>query len=273
MVAAHLECHDVISKGYASIAAGQIHYRRLHGPGLPVVCLHQTASSSAMWVKIMERMAGERPFLALDTPGFGGSFDPPELPPSIGTYAEWLLEALDHLGIGQFHVLSHHTGACIAVEMAARRAERVASVAMIGAVPLTEEERNEFKKHYSTPFAPTSDGGYLKTTWDYLQGLGAHHDLSLHHREVVDTLRAYMGRYMAYTNVWRQDFTTPFEQIKVPMLLMCAEDDVLWPYFDRAKRLRPDADAAVLKGANFEPDLDPDGLVAAYRAFLTKHQL
>src|SRR5512144_2358268 len=104
----------MILKGYANIGAGQVHYRRQHGPGRPVVCLHQTASSGAMWVKVMERMSGERPFVALDTPGFGGSFDPPVLPPSIGAYAEWLLEAIDALGIGQFHVLCHHTGACIA---------------------------------------------------------------------------------------------------------------------------------------------------------------
>jgi pimeloyl-ACP methyl ester carboxylesterase len=260
-------------KGYANTGAGQVHYRRQHGPGLPVVCLHQTASSGAMWEKVMARMRGEKPFVALDTPGFGGSFDPPQVPPSIGAYAEWLLEALDVLGVGQFHVLSHHTGACIAVEMAAKQAERVASVAMIGPVPLTEAERNEYKKHYSTPFSPTVEGEYLKTTWDYLKGLGAHGDLALHHREVVDTLRAYMGRFMAYSNVWRQDFTPLLMGIRVPMLLMCAEDDVLWPFFQRAKDLRPDADSAVLTGANFEPDLDPDGVTNAYRAFLAKHRL
>lgn len=263
----------MILKGYANIGAGQIHYRRLHGPGLPVICLHQTASTGAMWVKVMERMAGERPFIALDTPGFGGSFDPPQLPPSLGTYAEWLLEAIDALGVGQFHLLTHHTGACIAGEITSRQAERVASVAMIGPTPLTEAERNEYKKYYSTPFSPTADGAYLKTTWDYLGGLGAHGDLQLHHREVVDTVRAYMGRYMAYTNVWRQDWVPLFKAMKMPILLMCAEDDVLWPFFGRAKEMRPDADSAVLKGANFEPDLDPDGVVNAYRAFLKKHGL
>jgi pimeloyl-ACP methyl ester carboxylesterase len=260
----------MILKGYANIAAGQVHYRRLHGPGAPVVCLHQTASSSAMWIKVMERMRGERSFLALDTPGFGGSFDPVDVPASMTVYANWILEALDALGIGQFHVLSHHTGACIGMELAAQHPERVASLAMIGPVPLTLEERNEFKKHYSTPFSPTADGSYLKTTWDYLQGLGAHADLALHHREIVDTVRAYMGRFMAYTNVWRQDFTTPFKAARLPMLLMCASDDVLYPFFERAKQLRPDADAALLKGANFEPDLDPEGVVAAYRTFLRK---
>jgi len=263
----------MIQKGYANIAAGQIHYRRQHGPGLPVICLHQTASSGAMWVKVMGKMAGERALIAFDTPGFGGSFDPPQLPPSIGTYAEWLLEAIDALGIGQFQILCHHTGACIAVEMTSRQPERVASVAMIGPVPLTEGERNEYKKHYSTPFSPTASGDYLSTTWDYLRGLGAHSDLALHHRELLDTARAFMGRYMAYTNVWRQDFTTPFMAIRVPLLLMCAADDVLWPFFGRSKELRPDADSAVLKGANFEPDLDPEGVATAYRSFLRKHGL
>ena len=263
----------MITKGYANIPAGQIHYRRLHGPGDPVICLHQTASSGAMWVKLMERMHGERHFIAFDTPGFGGSFDPPGIPGSMETYSDWLMEAIDALGISRFHVMSHHTGACIAVEMAKKYPERVISIAMIGPVPLTNEEKAEFKKHYSSPFSPTADGDYLLTTWDYLRGLGAHGDLALHHRELLDTARAYMGRFYAYSNVWRQDFNTPFMGVKVPMLLMAAQDDVLYPFLGRAREMRPDADWAELGGANFEPDLDPDGLTAAYRGFLSRHAL
>lgn len=261
----------MLVKGYVSIAAGQIHYRRLQGPGDPIICLHQTASSSAMWAKLMERMHGERHFIAFDTPGFGGSFDPPDLPSSMATYADWIVEAIDALGVGRFHIMSHHTGACIAVEIAKKHPERLLSVSMIGPVPLTDEEKAEFKKHYSTPFSPTPDGSYLKTTWEYLRGLGADGDLTLHHRELLDTARAYMGRYYAYTNVWRQDFTTPFLAIKAPMLLMAAPDDVLYPFFARARQLRPDAEWAELKGANFEPDLDPDGLASVYRSFLQRN--
>ncbi len=258
----------MIVKGYASIAAGQVHYYDLAGPDAPVVCLHQTASSGAMWLKVMRRLEGRRRCIAFDTPGFGGSFDPPELPSSMRRYADWLIEALDAIGIRRFHLLGHHTGVCIAAEMTIAHPHRVLSNAMIGPVPLTEEERNEFKKFYSTPISPTADGAYLKATWDYLQGLGAHGDLELHHREMLDTARAYMGRYMAYTNVWRQDWTALFAQIKTPLLLMCARDDVLFPYFERARQLRPDATAVELKGANFEPDLDPDGVAVAYGAFL-----
>jgi pimeloyl-ACP methyl ester carboxylesterase len=265
--------HGTVEKGYAMSSGGQVHYYHQAGPGAPVVCLHQTASSGAMWLKVMDRLRGSRRFIALDTPGFGGSFDPPHLPESIGTYADWLIEALDSLDVNRFHLLGHHTGVCIAADITIKYPSRVLSNAMIGPVPLTADERNEFKKHYSTPISPTPDGAYLKATWDYLQGLGAHDELALHHRELIDTARAYMGRFMAYTNVWRQDWTSLFAQIRTPLLLMCADDDVLWPFFGRARELRPDADAVVLRGANFEPDLDPDGVANAYRAFLARHGL
>jgi pimeloyl-ACP methyl ester carboxylesterase len=261
----------MILKGYANIPAGQIHYRRQHGPGFPVVCLHQTASSSAMFVRLMEKLAGQRAFIAFDTPGFGASFDPPQMPGSIRAYAEWIREALDALGVGQFHLLGHHTGACIGAELAVHHAERVVTTSFIGPVPLTEGERNEFRKHYSTPFAPDPDGQYLLTTWKYLQGLGAGGELGVLHRELLDTARAWQGRFWAYSNVWNQDWIALYKAIRCPLQILCAPDDVLAGFFQRARELRPDADAVEVKGACFEPDLDPAGVASAYQAFLVRH--
>ena len=258
-----------IRKAYADCSAGQIHYRYLdQGQGtLPIVWLHQTASSSAMYTGVIERLAGSVAMYALDTPGFGGSFDPQGMP-DMPQFASWLVEALDDLGITACHLFGHHTGACLVAEIAVRHPERVASAMMVGPVPLSAEEREEFRQHFSTPMSPDADGAYLKQTWDYLETLGAHHELDLQHRELLDTARAYMGRYQAYSAVWDQDFNALFAQIRCPILLMCAEDDVLWPYFARAQAQRPDATAVTIKGANFEPDLDPDGVANAVRNFL-----
>ena len=142
---------------------------------------------------------------------------------------------------------------------------------MVGPLPLTAEERAEFKQHFGAPILPTADGSYLQRTWEYLAGLGADRELALHHREMVDTLRAYMGRAMAYSAVWDQDWTALFQRCRCPMLLMCAEDDVLFPFFGRAQALAPQAQAVTITGANFEPDLDAAGTVAAIRAFLALH--
>jgi pimeloyl-ACP methyl ester carboxylesterase len=255
-----------INKAYADTSAGQLHYHHVAGRGTPIVFLHQTASSGKMYHAVMARLGGRAAY-AMDTPGFGQSFDPPDMP-SMPRFAAWIIEALDSIGLGQFHLFGHHTGACIAAEICVAHPQRIRSCTMIGPVPLTQAERDEFRKHYSTPFAPDPAGAYLKTTWDYLRGLGADSDVALHHREFVDTCRAYLGRYKAYSAVWDQDFTALFKKITCPLLLMCAPDDVLMPYLDRAMKLRPEARHVILQGANFEPDQDPDGTATTLAAFL-----
>lgn len=257
----------MIRRGYVDTSLGQVHFRQREDGERHAVFLHQTASSSAMWQAVMERLPPGR-LVAFDTPGFGGSDDPDrDDAPSMRQYAAWIVEAIDGCGIREFDLVGHHTGACIAVEIVDALAARVRSIAMIGAVPLTAEEREAFREHYSTPMAPTDDGAYLQETWEYLRGLGADSDLELHHRELLDTARAYYGRYQAYSAVWDQDFVAPFQRVQCPMLLMCARDDVLFDYFERAKEMRPDASHRLLEGANFEPDQDPDGTASALRDF------
>lgn len=256
-----------IRKAYADTSAGQIHLRHCGSGGTPIVMLQQTASSSQMYTRLMEALGGDLWCIAFDTPGFGGSFDPPGQP-SIEDYAAWIGEAIATIGLSAFHVFGHHTGACIGVEIAAAEPQHVASLMMCGPAPLTAEERQEFSQHFGDPIAPTADGAYLQETWDYLQSLGADRDLDLHHREMVDTLRAWRGRSTAYSAVWEQDWMATFERVTCPVLLLCAEDDVLYPYFARAQALRPDAKAATIAGANFEPDLDADTVALAIRDFL-----
>jgi pimeloyl-ACP methyl ester carboxylesterase len=257
----------VIRKGYVDCSGGQIHYRHVAAEKPAIVFFQQTASSGAMYEKVMRGLAGEYALYALDTPGFGGSFDPDGYPP-MSQYVDWMREAIDGLGLDRFHVFGHHTGVCIGAELAARFPRRVITLMMAGPVPLTAEERNEFRKHFSTPIVPTADGSYLKATWDYLATLGADRDLALHHREVLDTARAYLGRAKAYNAVWDQDWTAFYRDVECPMLIVCATDDVLAPYFERARQIRPDAHSAWIQGANFEPDLDPGGTLAAIRGFL-----
>lgn len=260
----------IITKGYADSQGGQIHYRHIPGNSrTPIIFLHQTASSGRMWEKVMLRLAGRGPLYAMDTPGFGGSFDPPEASqPAISDYAAWLLEAIDSLGIKQFHLAGHHTGACIGVEIAARHPDRVASLTMIGPVPLTAEERLEFSKYFGTPFQPNVSGSYLLENWEYLRNLGAHADPLLINREMSDQLRAWWGRVQSYKAVWNHDFVAAYKKVTCPLLIGAADEDVLAPYLDRAKEMRPDAKVMRISGANFEPDLDTEGVSSSISAFL-----
>ncbi|MFN3592149.1 MAG: alpha/beta fold hydrolase, partial [Thermaurantiacus sp.] len=230
-----------------------------------------TASSGKMWLKAFECLSGRFSCHAFDTPGFGGSFDPErDSEPPMSQYVDWLHEAVRATGFQQVHLIGHHTGACISVEMAARHSEIAKSLTLIGPVPLTHEERMEFSKHFGIPFTPVVSGAYLLENWEYLRNLGAHQDPLLIHREMADQLRAWWGRVQSYKAVWGQDFPSCYKAVTCPLLIGAAPDDVLYPFLERARVMRPDAEVLSLQGANFEPDLDADNFAAGLAAFVER---
>lgn len=264
-----MTCKAEPRKAYIDISPGQVHAHFVEGRRPlsedGVLFLHQTASSGRMFYGVMRELGDERSMVALDTPGFGGSFDPPGMP-TMGEYAGWIAAAVEKLQLARVDIVAHHTGVSIAAEMAGRY-DWIASIAMIGPVPMTPEERESFRGRFSAPMSPDPEGQYLIDTWRYLQSVGAGSELELLHRELLDHARAYHGRFQAYSALWDQDFGALFRAIRQPLAIMCSRADVLWPFFDRAREMRPDACAYELKGDNFEPDQDAKGLANALRAF------
>lgn len=155
--------------------------------------------------------------------------------------------------------------------MAARQPERIKSVVLIGPFLLTEEEKATYRESFAGSAAPDLDAKYLKATWDYLADLGATATIELMAREFQEALRAWRVRGWIYQCVWDFDFRLWYGRIGCPSLLMSAEDDVLYPGFQRAAAEHPEADTAIVKGANFEPILDAPGVAAAIRGFLAKY--
>ena len=95
---------------------------------------------------------------ALDTPGFGQSFQPAAIP-DLQYPARLLLEAIEALGVSEFHLCGHHTGGCIAVEMPAITPISIKSLSIIGPVLVTEE-RQEYMKTFVKPFETEESGEF-----------------------------------------------------------------------------------------------------------------
>ena len=261
-----------LRKSYVDVPDGQIHVRRMEADAPFVVFLHQTASSGEMWAKVMERLAGRWDLIALDTPGFGGSFDPdPDSEPSMDDYVGWIGGALDALGITRCHLVGHHTGSAIAVQLAATRPALSGSVTLFGPAPLRPDEREEASKSYGAVFEPTASGGYLLDNWDYLRKLGATADPLLANREMALQLRAWRGRVQAYAAMWKQDFAGLYQQLRCPVMIAAAPDDLLYPFLDRAKSMQPDAELLAVSGGAFEPDLDAEAVATGLASFFTMH--
>lgn len=256
-----------IRRAYLDLPEGQLHCHIREGGAPAIVFLHQTASSAGCYDPLLNALDVPNCLVAIDTPGFGGSFDP-EGSPSMQDYTRWIVAGLDLLGIEAFHVFGHHTGASLAIELAVRHPDRVLSVMLAGPVFMTEEERADFLAHYSEPIRPRADGGHLLENWQYAAGYNADCPPELMHGEVVAMLRAWRGRAQAYSAVGHHDAAALVGGLRCPALLLTSPDDFFHATFDRAKALMPNAREAVTAGGNFQPTADPEGVARAIEGFL-----
>jgi pimeloyl-ACP methyl ester carboxylesterase len=259
---------NTVTRGYVSTPGGQVHYRTAGAANAPVIAFfHQTASSSRMFELMMAELAPSYRCFAFDTPGFGQSWQPKEVP-SVAWLGDRLIEAIDALGIDRFVVCGHHTGGCVGLEIALAIPQRVRALSIIGPVTPNAEEREQFGRVFLQPFVPESSGAYLETAWAYLRKIGAGATLDLHTAELVDHLIAWRSTPLAFGAVWRQDACAALAKVSMPLQLMCSRDDVLWPMFARACELRPDAATAIIEGGDFQPDRDPVNVARALADFV-----
>lgn len=175
------------------------------------------------------------------------------------------------MNLEKFHVFGHHSGACIAVEMAVLFPGNILSICLIGPALLTAEERMAMKAKFFEPFnEPVLDGSHLMKSWRYLEELNIGDDIELKQRETLDNLRAWKGRNQIYFTIWNQDCMDLFKRVKCPILCLIAENDVLMPFFHCVNEIRPDVLAQVLpgNGGDFEPDRSDEEIIRRYEPFL-----
>jgi pimeloyl-ACP methyl ester carboxylesterase len=220
-----------IRKGYVDTRFGQVHYRTtISSPGdlsnsVPLVLLHQTASSSVMYEALMNVLAGEYGCIAPDTPGFGESFTP-QVTPTIALYATALYEALGALKVRTCWLFGHHTGASIAVQMAYDHPRFARALILSGPPYLTAAQRAAFAARIS-PVAPAPDGAHLLPLWERIMSKEPDVPLALAHREFTLTLRAGDQYAAAYHAVFSHDLAAQLPFIICPVHVMGGEFDAL----------------------------------------------
>ena len=145
-----------LRRAYADGPGGQVHYYDSGGLGAALLLLHQSPTSAIDFADTFPHFvaAGFRT-VAPDLPGMGMS-DAPAEPPTIAEYAAAMFAVLDHAGVEQADAVGHHTGAQVAVAMAAAQPERIGALALYG-VPVMEDEQRQ--SHWQAIVPRERDGG------------------------------------------------------------------------------------------------------------------
>lgn len=96
---------------------------------IPLVLLHAFPFDSTMWHDVVREL-DDIPVLTVDAPGFGGS-PSCEGEPSLGAYADAVISDLAELGVHRAVVAGLSMGGYALLEIAARRPEILAGLALI----------------------------------------------------------------------------------------------------------------------------------------------
>jgi len=96
-----------------------------------VVFIHGAEHDHCVWVLQSRYLAHHgRGVLAVDLPGHGRSEGPPLA--SVEAIADWVMALLDAAGVKQAALVGHSMGSLAAIECAARHADRISRIALIG---------------------------------------------------------------------------------------------------------------------------------------------
>jgi pimeloyl-ACP methyl ester carboxylesterase len=208
---------------YILTSKGQVH--RLQSSGgstdtIPLYALHGTAYSGRSFAPLMAQLPGHR-VAALDTPGYGGSSRPSE-PWPLERYADALTEAIEGAGETRIDLLGYHTGAFLAVRIAAARPDLVRRLILIG-IPYFADlsDRETWRQRLAAPMTLTEDLEQFEERWDYLvsnRARGA--DLAKGFDNFVDELRAYPYGFWAHEAAFTFEPEPSLREVAQPTLVI-----------------------------------------------------
>jgi len=240
------------------------------GAGPPVLLLHQTPRSVDEYRDVIPRLARDFSVVAMDTPGFGAS-PPPAGAPSIEGWASAALALLDALGIAEAAVVGHHTGAAIALEIAAQAPSRVSAL-VLSACPFVDAERRARHAAHRVidDVEERADGTHLAELWQRRQPFYPQGDTDLLTRFMADALRAGPMAVEGHRAVNRYPMEERIGLVRAPTLVLAPTHD---PHaYHAAPRV-----AAAIPGSRLAeaqeamvpfPDQAPEQFAALVRDFL-----
>ncbi len=206
---------------------GQMHVRTAWPPAparRPLYCIHQSPSSSVIYTPLLETLGVDRIVAAGDTPGFGESDQPAEMP-EVSDYAAAHGDVIDQLRLpAPYDLVGYYTGSKIAVELALQRPAAVRKLVLFGAVIYTDEELAQERQLYRRD-EYRWDASHLLAWWEHLRrGTPEQYPIELFVRHFAEIQRSGPDSWWGHRAAFRYDLRAKLPAIEQPVLLICADD-------------------------------------------------
>ena len=273
---------------YVDTADGRVHLRRAGTQGPPVIVLPTGGGSSAQFAPVISGLALDRQVIGIDYLGNGLS-DKTSDSGTIHDLASEVVNVMDALGIPQADLWGSHTGACVGLEIAVTRPERVRRLVMEGPVVISQEFQDDLLAHYFPDFAPDTFGLHLQHIWHWRRdmfmfwpwyrndpsaarrlGVPSAAEIHLYAVGILESGTTYSRAYRAafgYPTLERLPLLT------VPSIITAGPNDMLANSLDDALQAIPAEILSVIPTPTtvWWPDPDPvdaEQTMEIYRSFL-----
>jgi pimeloyl-ACP methyl ester carboxylesterase len=226
----------LVRRGFVDTSKGQIHYRSC-GAGRLVLLLHQTPRSSDEYAEVLPLLGRRFHAIAMDTVGFGDSYRF-EGEMTVERLAEGVLDFLDAMNLGSISLVGHHTGAVIAVEVAAKHPGRVDKLVLSGCPYIDEAERGRRKgKKVVDTYVSKDDGSHLLELWEGRRQFYPSGRPDILDRFIIDALKAGGNAAKGHVAVARYHMEDKLGKISCPTLLVAGTaDPFAYPYLEKLHR-------------------------------------
>lgn len=214
-----------IDRAFVQTRSGRIHFARA-GQGLPLLLLHQTPRSWDEYREVLPLLGASHHAIAMDTAGFGDSAPLPAGTNTIERWAQVAFDFLDAIGIDRAAVVGHHTGAVVAMEMAASQPQRVSAL-VLSACPFVDAAGRA--SHQGKPVidevAHRAGGDHLTELWRRRMPFYPAADVDLLERFIVDALKAGELAVEGHRVVWRYVMEDRITMLRCPTLVLAPTAD------------------------------------------------
>jgi pimeloyl-ACP methyl ester carboxylesterase len=261
-----------LERSFVPTELGRIHIATA-GAGAPVLLLHQTPRSWDEFRDVLPLLGRHYRAIAMDTLGYGDSEALSQGEASIENWAKAAHALLVALGIKRAAVVGHHTGATIAVEMAAAYPETVAAL-VLSASPYVDAARRlaAQKEHKAVVDEVTArmDGGHLAELWSMRQPFYPTDRIDLLERFIVDALKAGPRAAEGHRVVDRYQMEKRLPLVHCPTLVIApTADPHAYPHTDKVATSIPGSVVVeITNGMVPLPDQLPEEFSTAVHHFL-----
>lgn len=222
----------VIERRYVTCRYGQLHMHiarplnPVRQTQNPIMCFHPSPASGWYYRDLIADLGRDRIAIAVDTPGYGESDRPPEVPEMSG-YSGAMADALEAMEYGgnknyaKVDVLGYHTGCLIAVDLAIGRPDLVRKLCLV-AVPYYDTQAQQQKMLNRQNRAPyTEDGTRVFEMWNNTvkrraEGVTLEQAIKI----FQERMRSGDTEWWAYESVFTYPSAERFPLVTQPMALL-----------------------------------------------------